>query len=106
MPPPAIESSYHSQEGASEPTRRSGRKKKCFQKLAKWMKAIFGTCSYMEKNQYDDRMESRHAINVARDVQGLPPLPPFDPPPQYPNLPHLSNIESDDDDEEEGSYQR
>jgi len=46
-PPPAVESSYHSQEGASEPLWIGGRKKKCFQKLAEWVKAIFGTCSYM-----------------------------------------------------------
>jgi len=46
-PPPAVESSHHSQEGPSEPMRRGGRKKKRFQKLAEWVKAIFGTWSYM-----------------------------------------------------------
>ena len=103
-PPPTVEGSYHSQEGADEPLRRGGTKKKCFQKLAEWIKAIFGTCSYMAQNQYDDRMKSRHAINVAREVQGLPPLAPFDPPPQLPNLHLLSDVESDE--EEEGSHER
>jgi len=46
-------------------------------------------------------MESRHAINAAREVQGLPLLPPVAPPPQFPDLPHLSDTESD---EEHGSY--
>lgn len=48
-------------------------------------------------------MESRHAINVARDIQGFPLLPPFEPLPQYPNLPRLSDTKSE---EEEGSYHR
>jgi len=100
-PPPAVESSYHSEGGHSVPQRRDGRKKKRFQKLAEWVKAIFGTCSYMAQNQYDDRMESRHAINAAREVQGLPLLPPVAPPPQFPDLPHLSDTESD---EEHDSY--
>ena len=49
-------------------------------------------------------MESRHAINAARDVQGLPPLPPVAPPPRFPDLPHQSDTESDE--EEHGSYER
>ena len=85
------------------PQRRCGRKKKRFQKLAECVKDIFGICSYMAQNQYDDMMESRHAINAAREVQGLPPLPPIAPPPQFPHLPHLSYTESD---EEHGSYER
>ena len=58
----------------------------------------------MAQNHYDDMMESRHAINAAREVQGLPPLPPVAPPPQFLDLPHLSDIESNE--EEHGSYER
>jgi hypothetical protein len=58
----------------------------------------------MAQNHYDDRMESRHAINAAREVQGLPLLPPVAPPPQFLDLPHLSDTESNEG--EDGSHER
>jgi hypothetical protein len=50
-------------------------------------------------------LESREAIRVAREMQGLPPLPHVPPPPQFPDLPRLSGSSSDDDDDDGGDDQ-
>jgi hypothetical protein len=62
--------------------------------FAKWLKAIFGKCTYAAECAYETQMEQREQRG-----EHLPPLAP-PPPPQY-DLPSLSDIDSDDDEEEE-----
>ena len=64
-------------------------------KFGKWLKAIFGKCTYAADRAYETQLEQ-----CQRHGQDLPPLPPIRPPPQY-ALPSLSDTDSDDDDEEE-----
>jgi hypothetical protein len=78
---------------------RSGRKKKSKKlgKMSEWIKAIFATCTYAANTAYEDRLENREAVRVARELAGLPPLSPVRPPPQFPNLPSLSDTSSEDE---------
>jgi hypothetical protein len=55
------------------------------------------TCTYAANTAYEDRLENREAVRVARELAGLPPLAPVRPPPQFPNLPSLSDTSSEDE---------
>jgi hypothetical protein len=78
-------------ESSCSRSHRGGRMKK----LSKWLKAIFGKCTYAVDRAYETQLEQRQ-----QHGQDLPLLPPIPPPPQF-DLPSLSDTESDDDDEEE-----
>ena len=63
-------------------------------KFGKWLKAIFGKCTYVADRAYETQLEQRQ-----QHGHDLPPLPPIPPPPQY-DLSSLSNIDSDDEEQQ------
>ena len=65
-------------------------------KFGKWLKAIFGKCTYAADRAYETQFEQRQQRG-----QDLPPLPPIPPPPQY-DLSSLSYTDSDDEEEQQG----
>ena len=71
------------------------------EKFAKWIKAIFTTCTYAARTAYEDQLENREANREARERVGLPPLPLAQSLPRFDNLPSLSDIDSEDDEVEE-----
>jgi hypothetical protein len=64
-------------------------------KFGKWLKTIFGKCTYAAERAYETQLEQREQRG-----DHLPPLPPPSPPPQF-NLPSLSDTDSEDQEEEE-----
>ena len=69
-------------------------------KFGKWLKAIFGKCTYVADRAYETQLEQRQQLG-----HDLPPLPPIPPPPQY-DLPSLSDIDSDDEDDDDDEEQQ
>ena len=63
-------------------------------KFGKWLKAIFGKCTYAADRAYETQLEQ-----CQQRGQDLPPLPPIPPPPQY-DLLSLSDIDLDDEEEQ------
>ena len=65
-------------------------------KFGKWLKAIFGKCTYAADRAYETQLEQRQ-----QHGQDLPPLPPIPPLPWY-DLLSLSDTYSDDEEEQQG----
>lgn len=92
--------SHHTaQRDAPESSSARARPRGIKKKLATWLKAIFGTCSYAAESAYQSRLEIRE-----QRPTHLPPLPPVSPPPRY-ELPELSESDDDGEDEEEEEQQ-
>jgi len=89
----------HAHEDIPKSSRSRSRKDNKMKKFGKWLKAIFGKCTYVAERAYETQLEQREQRG-----DHLPPLPPPPPPPQY-GLPSLldtdSDSDDDDDDEEE-----
>ena len=70
-------------ESSRSRSHRGGKMKK----FGKWLKAIFGKCTYATDRACETQLEQRQQCG-----QDLPPLPPIPPPPQY-DLSSLSDTD-------------